>query len=146
MRVLQLLIAILALTGMELDVIGHPFFPLQILASIQPAGPDEADANGPADGRARVSAKGNVSAETAPRSGNHPNRTKSRVRLHPLPEIYNLVAVRSKTRSSALAPFSLDSSPLRSLNLVLPGRGHEHRLHHSQCAVSSLHLVCRLVC
>jgi hypothetical protein len=146
MRVLQLLIAILAMTGMELDVLCSPFPPLQILQWIQPSDPDDADASGPAGGKARVSARSDVSAEKAPVNGKHSNRTKCRSRLHPLPEIYDVVAVRSKTRSSALPLFTLGSSPDCSLNVALPGRGHEQHLHHSQCVVSSRHLVCRLRC
>ena len=146
MRVLQPLIAILAMTGMELDVICNPVAPLQILHWIQSFDPDNADANGTPGGKAQVSAEWDVSTERAPGNGKRPNRTKSRSRLHPLPEIYDQVAVRSKTRSSALPLFSLCSSPVPSLNVVVPGRGHEHHLHHSQCVVSSLHLACRLRC
>jgi hypothetical protein len=146
MRVLQPLIAILAMTGMELDVICNPVFPLQILHWIAPSDPDNADASGTPAGKAQVSARWDVSAERAPLNGKHPNRTKSRSRRHPLPEIYDQVAVRSKTGSSALPLFSLGSSPVPSLNVGLPGRGHEHHLHHSRCVVSSLHLACRLLC
>jgi hypothetical protein len=146
MRVLQPLIAILAMTGMELDVICSPVAPLQMLHWIQPSDSDDADAKGTPGGNAQVAAKRDVSAERAPLNGKRPNRTKSRSRLHPLPEIYDQVAARSKTRSSALPLFSLGSSPVGPLSAVLPGRGHEHHLHHAQCVVSSLHLACRLRC
>jgi hypothetical protein len=146
MRVLQSLIAILAMTGMELAVIGNPCSPLQFLHGIQPSDPDNADARGTPGGKGRISARWDVSAEKAPLNGKDPNRTKSRSRLHPLPEIYDQVAVGSETRSSALPLFSHCCSPVPSLNVVLPGRGHEHHLHHSQCVVSSLHLACRLLC
>jgi hypothetical protein len=146
MRVLRPLIAILALTGMELDVICNAFSPLQILHGIQPSDPANADANETPGGKALDSAKWDVSTESATLNGKHPNRTKSRSRLHPLSEIYVQVAVRSQTRSPALTLFSLCSSPVGPLNVVLPGRGPEHHLHHSPCVISSLHLACRLLC
>jgi hypothetical protein len=145
-RVFQLLIAILAMTGMELDVIGKPVAPLQNLSSIQPSEPDGADAQGTTGGKARVSARCDVSAESAPLKGKHRDHTKYRSRLHPLPEIYHVVAVRSKTRALALPLISLDCLPVLSLNVVLPGRGHEHHVHHSESAPSFLHRVCRLIC
>jgi hypothetical protein len=146
MRFLKPLIAILALTGMELDVIGKPFSPLQILRGIPPSDPDNADAKGTPGGTAQVSVRWNVSTERAPSGGKQPNQTKSRSRLHPLPEIYDQVAVRSKTRSPVLPLSSLCSSPVRSLSVDLPGRAPEHHLHHSRCVDSSLHLACRLLC
>jgi hypothetical protein len=146
MRILQPLIAILAMTGMELDVICNTVSPLQTLHAIQPSEPDGADADGTPGGKAQVSVTWDVSAERAPLNGNHPNQTKSRSRLHPLPEIYDQVAIRSQTRSSALPLLSLCASPVRPLNVVLPGRGPEHQLHHSPCVVFSPHLASRLLC
>jgi hypothetical protein len=145
-RVFQLLIAILAMTGMELDVIGKPVSPLQNLSSIQPSEPDGADAKGTTGGEARTSARCDLSAGSVPLKGKHRDHTKYRSRLHPLPEIYHVVAVRSKTRAPALPLISLDSLPVRSLNVVLPGRGHENHLHHPESAPSFLHRVCRLIC
>ena len=147
MRVLQPLIAILAVTGMELDVNCSLFSPLLVFGGIQSSDPDNADTKGTPAGNAQFSARRDVSAERAPLNGKHPVRTKGRSRLHPLPEVvYDKVAVRSKTRSSALPLFSLCSSAVRSLNEVLPGRGHEQHRRPSHCPVSSLHLVCRLLC
>jgi hypothetical protein len=146
MRALPLVIAILALTGIERDINRSAFSPLQILESIRPAGPDHPEAHAAPDGEARVSARWDLSAERVPPNAKQPVRPKNRSKLHPLAETYDKVAVRSKPYSRALTLFGLSSSSVRSLNVVLPGYGREHHLHLSQRAASAPHLVCRMRC
>jgi hypothetical protein len=145
MRHLPLLIAMLAMMGMEWDVLCSPFSPLQIHHWIQPPGRDEAEANSPAIGQDRVSAAKDAVEKGAFADGEHPDPTESRSKLRRPPEMDDLVAVRSKSRSSAHSLSSLGFSPVLPLDVVLPGCGYERHLHHPPCN-SLLHRLCRLVC
>jgi hypothetical protein len=145
MRHLPPLIAMLAMTGMEWDVLCNPFSPLQIRHWVQPPGPDEAEANSPAISQDRVSAAKDAVEKGASPDGKHPDRAKSRSKLRRPPEMHDLVAVRSKPRLSAHPLSSLGSSPVLPLDVVLPGCGSERHLHHPLCD-SLLHGLCRLVC
>jgi hypothetical protein len=145
MRRLRLLITILAMMGMELDVLCNPFYPLQILRWIQPFDPDASDANGPPDVKALGSADRNAPVEKTPLDGQQSDELESRLQIHQPPEMHDLVALRSKTRSAALPLFSLCFKPVRPLVLVPLGYGPERHLNHPH-RTHLVHQLCRMLC
>jgi hypothetical protein len=144
MRRLQLVITILAMIGLELDVLYHPLSPSQVLRWTQPYDPDARDANGPGGGKALGSAGRDAFVEGPAASGQQSDQTKKRPKLNKLAGMPLLVALRSKTRSSELL-LSVCLEPVRPLNVVLPCHGSERYFHHPR-RVSLLHQLCRMQC
>jgi hypothetical protein len=145
MRRLQLVITILAMIGMELDVLCHSFSPFQALRWSQPSDPDGRDANNPGGGKALGSAGRDAFVEGSTPSGQKPDRTKNRPKLNKLTGMHLLVALRSKTRLSDLPLTSVCFMPVCPLKEVLPGYGSERYFPHPR-RISLLHQLCRMLC
>jgi hypothetical protein len=144
-RRLQLIIAMVAMMGMELDVLWKPFSPLQLLRWLQPSDPDETNANRFAGAQAQGSAGSDSLAERATPNGQQADQTKGRPKLGKLPVTHDLIAVRSKTRSSSLPLFCHCSLPVRSLDMSISRYGHDRHLHHPS-GISLLQQICRMLC
>jgi hypothetical protein len=140
MEGLRLVLAVLATTGMELDVLCNPFSSLQILRWLQPSDADEATAGNPGDSIFRDAEGRATSAAEDTHAGKRP--AKKRLRLEKPAEAHDLIAVRSKTRLSSFLPASVGTQIL-PLDLSMLGGGPRHDPRHLDPLLQRL---CRLRC
>ena len=144
-RRVPLVITILAMIGMELDVLCHPSSPSQVHRSIQASNPDERDANSPRGVKASDSGGRDAFVERSIPIGQQSGPTKNRSKLNMPAGMQHRVAIRSKTRLSELPLISICITKFRLLNVVLPGDGSEHHFHPPH-RVSLLRQLCRMLC
>jgi hypothetical protein len=144
-RRLPIVVALLAMMGMELDVLCNPYYPLYLLRRIPHRAPVETGANPPRGDGAWESAGGGTLADEAIPNFKVPYPRKGRPRLDIPPEMHDLVALRCKTWSPSLPHFCHGISPIPWLETTISGRDHErHRLDPD--GVSRLHQLCRMRC
>jgi hypothetical protein len=144
-RRLPLVIAVVAMIGMELDVLCNPFSPLQILNWLQPTDRDAGETRSPSVAVASDGGSGDASFEKSTLRAGPSGRPKRGPRLDRPLEIHDLIALRSKTRSAAAPLNGTSNSFVRPLDAILPGCGPESHLHHPH-PVSLLREYCRMLC
>ena len=145
MRRLQLILAILAMMGMEWDVLCNPFSPLQILRWLRACELNETVAKGPAAVKAATSADDGTPAGQESTDGRNARWPKGRSQLDTPSDMHDVIVVRSKTRKSTLSRFILASADIDWLGAVAPAQtSTRHRPR--QRPISLLHQICRMQC
>lgn len=142
---LRLAIVLMAMAGMEADVLCNPFSPLQILRWLQPLDGDDADAGGAARPTAIAGADEATSREEAPRDAGRSGPGKKRARLDKPAEMHDLIAVRSKVRTPVRSLATWIGKP--AIPLESASRRTVAEFDHPVSGrVAIVHRLCRLLC